>query len=47
MKKGAGQMDEQVDTAVTMESSELKRPRLFWFNLIWTILLIIGLSAVP
>lgn len=29
MKKGAGQMDEQVDTAVTMESSELKRPRLF------------------
>ena len=30
-----------------MQASELKRPKLFWFNLIWTVLLIIGLSVVP
>lgn len=36
-----------MDTRTVMEASELKRPKLFWFNLVWTILLIIGLSVVP
>lgn len=47
MKKGAGVVDSAVDTDVKAEMSELRRPKLFWFNLIWTILLIVALSVIP
>lgn len=47
IKKGAGKASADVDTQTMMQASELKRPKLFWFNLIWTVLLIIGLSVVP
>jgi len=42
-----------VDESVIMEDmekkdqSELRRPKLFWFNLLLTVLLIVGLSVVP
>jgi len=49
MKKGAGQVDESVimENLEKKDQSELRRPKLFWFNLLLTVLLIVGLSAVP
>ena len=47
MKKGAGQIDMSAETKTVVGTSELRRPKLFWFNLILTVLLIIGLSVVP
>lgn len=49
MKKGAGQVDESVimQDMEKKDQSELRRPKLFWFNLLLTVLLIIGLSVVP
>ncbi|WP_288310260.1 SLC13 family permease [uncultured Acidaminococcus sp.] len=49
MKKGAGQVDESVimEDLEKKDQSELRRPKLFWFNLLLTVLLIVGLSVVP
>lgn len=49
MKKGAGQVDESVimEDLGKKDQSELRRPKLFWFNLLLTVLLIVGLSVVP
>ena len=49
MKEGAGQVDESVimEDLEKKDQSELRRPKLFWFNLLLTVLLIVGLSVVP
>ena len=47
MKKGAGVVDGESTSEVHMEYSELARPKLFWFNLLLTVALIVGLTVVP
>ena len=49
IKKGAGQVDESVimENMDKKEQSELRRPKLFVFNLLLTVLLIVGLSVIP
>ncbi|MFR8331588.1 MAG: hypothetical protein ACLU9S_03745 [Oscillospiraceae bacterium] len=47
MKKGAGVVDGESTSEVHMEYSELACPRLFWFNLLLTVALIVGLTVVP
>ena len=49
MKKGAGQVDDSVimQDMEKKDQSELRRPKLFWFNLLLTVLLIVGLSVIP
>ncbi len=47
MKKGAGQIDDGVDVEISMGNSELRRPKLFWFNLLLTVGIIVGLSVIP
>lgn len=48
IKKGAGLVDDatQLDEML-VNDSELRRPKLFLFNLVLTVLLIVGLSVVP
>ena len=47
MKKGAGQIDDGVAVEISMGNSELRRPKLFWFNLLLTVGIIVGLSVIP
>ncbi len=48
IKKGAGLADgdEKLDEMLVSDS-ELRRPKLFWFNLLLTVALIVGLSVIP
>ena len=47
MKKGAGLVDDGVAVEISMGNSELRRPKLFWFNLLLTVGIIVGLSVIP
>lgn len=48
IKKGAGLVDGEMNLDDMMVSdSELRRPKLFWFNLLLTVALIVGLSVIP
>ena len=47
MKKGAGLVDDGVAVEISMGKSELRRPKLFWFNLLLTVGIIVGLSVIP
>lgn len=46
-KLGAGRQAGDTAVEIVMEKSELVRPKLFWFNLLLTVALIVGLSVVP
>lgn len=46
-KKGAGLTVEGPQQEIKMEYSELARPKLFWFNLLLTIGIILALAFVP